>query len=424
MAMSISVLIMIVGFISLFTLPVEQYPDIAPTTIRITASYPGATARAVQNSVTTPIEDALTGLDGLLYTESSASTGRSVITLTFDDSVEPVDALNEAQSKVRSVESRLPSAVQNDGVSVSRSSSSILMVGALVSTGNRHSTIELGNLLEQVVEGPVKRSPGVGGVNVFGSGYAMRIWLDPLRLAQFQLTPTDITTAVAQQNSTVSVGSLGSQPVLTGQQFTATITAQSQLTSVEDFRNILLKTGGDGAAVRLGDVAEVEIGQARYGRDSRFNGMNASGFAVNLATGATNFTGESYVNFEHVQTSDGNDTIYGNDAGNFVLTENGNDYVDAGLGNDTVYGGEGDDSLYGGSGGDYISGETGNDFIDGGAAGTGTDTLTRVGFDVVAGVILEYQRNAETGFGVHRFHGFRQVGRRGVQNGTNMLVDD
>ncbi len=282
----LAIVTMLIGGYAVFTLPVSQYPDIAPTTVRISASYPGATARAVQNSVTTPIEDALTGLDGLLYTESSSSTGRSWMTLTFDDSIKPVDALNDVQSKVRSVESRLPSAVQNGGVSVSRSSSSILMVGALVSTENQHSTIELGNLLEQVVEGPVKRTQGVGGVNVFGSGYAMRIWMDPLRLAQFQLTPTDITTAVAQQNSTVSVGSLGSQPVLTGQQFTATITAQSQLSSAEGFRNILLKTGADGATVRLGDVAEVEIGQAIYGRDSRFNGMNASGFAVNLATGA------------------------------------------------------------------------------------------------------------------------------------------
>ena len=282
----LAIVTMLIGGWSVFTLPVEQYPDIAPTTIRITSSYSGATARAVQNSVTTPIEDALTGLDGLIYTESSSSTGRSVITLTFDDSVEPVDALNEVQSKVRSVESRLPSSVQDDGVSVTRSSSSILMVGSLVSTTGQHSTIQLGNLLEQVVEGPVKRTEGVGGVNVFGSGYAMRIWMDPLRLAQFQLTPTDITTAVAQQNSTVSVGNLGSQPVVRGQQFTATITAQSQLTSADGFRNILLKTGEDGAAVRLGDVAEVEIGQATYGRDSRFNGMNASGFAVNLATGA------------------------------------------------------------------------------------------------------------------------------------------
>ncbi|UXU75822.1 MULTISPECIES: efflux RND transporter permease subunit [unclassified Paracoccus (in: a-proteobacteria)] len=282
----LAIVTMLAGIWAILGLPVSQYPDIAPTTIRIGASYPGATARAVQNSVTTPIEDALTGLDGLLYTVSSSSTGRSSITLTFDDSADPVDALNEVQSKVRSVEGRLPAPVQNSGVTVSRSSSSILMVGSLVSTTGQHSTIQLGNLLEQVVEGPVKRTPGVGGVDVFGSGYAMRIWMDPLRLAQFQLTPTDITTAVAQQNSTVSVGSLGSQPVVAGQQFTATITAQSQLTSVEDFRNILLKTGADGAAVRLGDVAEVEIGQASYGRDSRFNGMNASGFAVNLATGA------------------------------------------------------------------------------------------------------------------------------------------
>ncbi|MFJ1292752.1 efflux RND transporter permease subunit [Paracoccus yeei] len=282
----LAIVTMLVGAWSVLLLPVSQYPDIAPTTVRIVATYPGATARAVQNSVTTPIEDALTGLDGLLYTTSISSTGRAALVLTFDDSVEPMDALNEVQTKVRSVEGRLPGPVQNDGVDITRTSTSTLMVGALVSTTGQHSTIELGNLLEQVVEGPVKRTGGVGGVNVFGSGYAMRIWIDPLRLAQFQLTPTDITTAVAQQNSTVSVGSLGAQPVAEGQQFTATITAQSQLTSVDDFRNILLKTGADGAAVRLGDVAEVEIGQVSYGRDARFNGLNASGFAVNLATGA------------------------------------------------------------------------------------------------------------------------------------------
>ena len=282
----LAIVTMLAGVWAVMGLPISQYPDIAPTTVRITANYPGATARAVQNSVTTPIEDALTGLDGLLYTTSISSTGRSALVLTFDDSVTPTDALNEVQAKVRSVEGRLPGPVQNDGISISRTSTSTLMVGSLVSTTGKHSTIELGNLLEQVVEGPVKRTEGVGGINVFGSGYAMRIWIDPLRLAQFQLTPTDITQAVAQQNSTVSVGALGSQPVTQGQQFTATVTAQSQLTSVEDFRNILLKTGSDGAAVRLGDVAEVQIGQVSYGRDSRFNGMNASGFAVQLASGA------------------------------------------------------------------------------------------------------------------------------------------
>ncbi|TKW68048.1 MAG: multidrug efflux RND transporter permease subunit [Paracoccus denitrificans] len=282
----LAIVTMLAGIYSLLGLPVSQYPDIAPTTIRISASYSGATAEAVQNSVTTPIEDSLTGIDGLLYFESSSSQGRSSLTLTFDDSVDPTDALNDVQSKVRSVESRLPSPVQSDGVSVTRSTSSILMVGSLVSTDGRYSTVELGNMLEEIVEGPVKRVQGVGEINVFGSGYAMRVWLDPFRLAQYSLLPTDITSAVSSQNSTVSVGSLGSQPVSQGQQFTSTITAQSQLTSVEDFRRILLKTGEDGASVWLGDVADIEIGQERYGSDSRFNGMNAAGFGVNLETGA------------------------------------------------------------------------------------------------------------------------------------------
>ncbi|MDO5643049.1 MAG: multidrug efflux RND transporter permease subunit [Paracoccus sp. (in: a-proteobacteria)] len=282
----LAIVTMLAGAYSLIGLPVSQYPDIAPTTVRISASYSGATAEAVQNSVTIPIEDTLTGIEGLLYFESSSSEGRSSLTLTFDDSVRPSDALNEVQSRVRSVESRLPGAVQSNGVSVTRSSSSILMVGSLVSTDGRYSTVELGNMLEEIVEGPVKRVQGVGSVSIFGSGYAMRIWLDPLRLAQYNLLPTDITAAVAAQNSTVSVGALGSQPVSRGQQFTATITAQSQLTGVEDFRRILLKTGQDGANVWLGDVADIEIGQQRYGSDSRFNGMNSAGFGVNLETGA------------------------------------------------------------------------------------------------------------------------------------------
>ena len=143
----LAIVTMLAGLWGVLNLPVSQYPDIAPTTVRISASYPGATAEAVQNSVTTPIEDSLTGLEGLLYFESSSFRGRSSLTLTFDDGVDPTDALNDVQSRVRSVESRLPSAVQDDGVSVTRSTSSILMVGALVSAGNDYSTVELGNLL-------------------------------------------------------------------------------------------------------------------------------------------------------------------------------------------------------------------------------------------------------------------------------------
>ena len=171
----LAIVTMLAGAFSLIGLPVSQYPDIAPTTVRISASYAGATAEAVQNSVTTPIEDSLNGIDGLIYFESNSWQGRSSLTLTFDDSVDPTDALNDVQSRVRSVESRLPTPVQNNGVSVTRSTSSILMVGALVSTDNSYRTVELGNLLEEVIEGPVNRVEGVGGINRFGSGYAMRI---------------------------------------------------------------------------------------------------------------------------------------------------------------------------------------------------------------------------------------------------------
>ena len=282
----LAIITMLAGAFAFTRLPVSQYPEIAPTTVRISASYNGATADAVQNSVTTVIEDAMTALDGLLYMVSSSREGSASITLTFDESVEPVDAQNEVQSRVSQIESQLPDRVQDSGVRVSRSSSSILMVGALVSLDGRYSTVQLGDILDNQVTGPVQRTEGVGGINAFGSGYAMRIWLDPLSLAQYQLTPANVTSAVQAQNTTVSVGSLGELPTTEGQQFTATITAQSQLTTVEEFEQILLKTEEDGSAVFLGDVARVEIGQESYGSNSIFNGINAAGFGVNLATGA------------------------------------------------------------------------------------------------------------------------------------------
>lgn len=282
----LAIVMMLAGAFSFTQLPVSQYPDIAPTTIRISATYSGATADAVENSVTSIMEDALTGLDGVLYMQSTSREGSSSISLTFDESIDPVDAQNEVQSKISQIESQLPDSVQSSGVTVSRSSSSILMVGAIVSTDGSYSTVQLGDILDNQISGPVQRTDGVGGINSFGSGYAMRIWLDPLNLAKYQLTPADVTTAVQNQNTTVSVGSLGETPTVEGQQFTATITAQSQLSSVEEFENILLKTDEDGSVVLLGDVATIEIGQETYGSDARFSGANASGFGVNLATGA------------------------------------------------------------------------------------------------------------------------------------------
>ncbi len=282
----LAIVTMLAGAWSITQLQVSQYPDIAPTTIRVNANYSGATAVAVQNSVTEVIEDSLTGIDGLLYTISSSAEGRASVTLTFDETVKPIDAQNEVQTRVQRIVSRLPETVQTSGVRVSRASDSILMVGSLVSTDGRFSTLELGDMMRTTVEGAINRTEGVGGINVFGTNYAMRIWLDPLRLAEFMLTPSDVVAAVQAQNTTVSVGALGSQPVVQGQQFTATITAQSQLASVEEFERILLTTTAEGRIVRLGDVARIEIGQSSYGGGSRFNRQNSAGFGVNLATGA------------------------------------------------------------------------------------------------------------------------------------------
>ena len=282
----LAIVAMLVGAFSVISLPISQYPDIAPTTVRISATYTGASAETVENSVTTIIEDGLTGLDGLTYMTSSSTEGSASISLTFDDSIDPDMAQVQVQNKLQLVESKLPDSVTTQGVSVTRSTTSILMVGALVSEDGRYSSLELGDILGSTIEDAVQRTEGVGSINSFGSEYAMRIWLDPARLYQYQLTPSDVTTAVSEQNTNITVGSLGDQPVTKGHQFTVSLSAQSQLGSVQDFQNILLKTNSDGSAVYLADVARVELGAEDYGSTSRFNGHPAAGFAVNLATGA------------------------------------------------------------------------------------------------------------------------------------------
>mgnify|MGYP003884982797 FL=1 len=282
----LAIVTMLGGILGLLNLPISQYPEVSPPTVRISATYSGAAAAAVQNSVTSTIEDAMTGLDGMIYMTSSSTSGSSSISLVFDQDTDPETAQTEVQNKVQLILSQLPDSVQDAGVRVSRSTSSILMVGALVSADDSYSTIELADLLDTSVEGPVQRIEGVGSINTFGSGYAMRIWLDPDSLFQFALTPADITSAVEAQNTTVAVGALGDSPSTSAQQFTVDVTAQSQLRTVDDFRNILLKTDNAGAEVRLGDVARIEIGQESYGGDARFNRHNAAGFAVNLSTGA------------------------------------------------------------------------------------------------------------------------------------------
>ncbi|WP_347137790.1 efflux RND transporter permease subunit [Paracoccus sp. SSK6] len=277
---------MLVGALGLQSLAIEQYPQIAPTTVRISATYTGASAEIVENSVTTVIEDAMTGIDGLIYMTSNSTPGSASVSLTFDDTVDADIAQVQVQNKLQLVTSQLPDIVQQQGVNVSRSTSSILLVGALTSTDGSHSTVELGDLVSQMIEDPVKRTPGVGSINTFGSGYAMRIWLDPMKMAQYQVTPADVTGAVSEQNTNVTVGDLGAEPYAEGQRLTLTLSAQSQFSSVEEFERILLRVDPDGSTVFLGDVARIEIGQESYGGAARYNGNPAAGFGVNLATGA------------------------------------------------------------------------------------------------------------------------------------------
>lgn len=282
----LAIVVMLIGLFALLSLPVSQYPDIAPTTVRINAIYPGASSETVENSVTTMIEDGMTGLDGLTYMTSTSSRGSASVSLVFDDSVDPDMAQVQVQNKLQLVQSSLPASVTQQGVSVTRSTSSILMVIALVSKDGRYTSLQLGDILGTTIKDAVQRTEGVGSTNMFGTQYAMRIWLDPSKLYQYQLTPSDVTGAVSEQNTNVTVGSLGDQPVVKGQEIAIPLTAQSQIATVEGFEQILLKTNEDGSAVYLGDVAQVELAAEDFGSTSRFNSNPAAGLAVNLATGA------------------------------------------------------------------------------------------------------------------------------------------
>ena len=285
-AIVLAIATVLAGVIGIYSLSISQYPDIAPVTVSVSATYPGATAEAVENSVTTKIENAMTGLDGLLYMESTSSIGAASISLTFDNSIDPEPAQVEVQNRLSRVESQLPNVVQQLGVTASRSASGILMIGNLVSLDARYSSSQLSDILSSRVEKRIERVDGVGSIQSFGSGYAMRIWLDPMALEQYQLTPADVVSAIGAQNTQVSAGSIGASPAVKGQQITANIVAQTQLDNTDAFEAILLKTESNGSTVRLGDVARVEIGPESYARSSTYNGMPSAGFGVQLASGA------------------------------------------------------------------------------------------------------------------------------------------
>jgi multidrug efflux pump len=287
----IAILIMLAGGVAIRTLPVSQYPDIAPPTVVVSANYPGASAQAVETSVTQVLEQQLKGIDGLLYFKStSSSAGYAEIGITFRQGIDPDTAQVQVQNKVSQATSRLPQAVQQQGVTVAKSQNNFLLIVALYDETDRRTDTDVADWMASNLRDPVSRVDGVGSVQAFGASYAMRIWLDPHRLASYQLMPSDITAAIAAQNTQVSVGEIGARPSSPRQQLNATVTALSRLQTPEQFRGIVLKTQADGAVVRLGDVARVEIGSESYTETTRLNGHPAAGAAIMLAPGANALT--------------------------------------------------------------------------------------------------------------------------------------
>ena len=283
----LAIIVMLGGLGALRALPIEQYPDIAPVQVNIRATYPGASAEAIENSVTQVLEQQLTGIDGLLYFSSqSSSRGQASITAIFEKGTDADIAQVQVQNKIQSAISRLPQQVQQQGVRVTKSNSDMLLIVSVFDTTRTRSNYDVSDYLTTNIQDPLSRVEGVGDVNVFGSPHAMRIWLNPQRLAAVSLMPGDVVTAITAQNSEVAAGEVGGLPAPQGQMLTATVTAQSRLQTAEQFENIILKTQSDGSTVRIKDVARVEVGAESYGSVGRLNRQPSSGMAISLSPGA------------------------------------------------------------------------------------------------------------------------------------------
>jgi len=283
----IAIIIMLAGVLAITQLPVSMYPNIAPPAVTISAYYPGASAKVVEDSVTQIIEQNMKGLDGLLYmSASSDSSGGASITLTFDTGTNPDIAQVQVQNKLQLATPLLPQEVQRQGVNVTKSRSGFLMVVGFVSTDGSLGRDDIADYVGARLIDPLSRVPGVGNVQLFGSPYAMRIWLDPNKLDTYSLSVGDVVTAIRAQNAQVTIGQLGGTPAVEGQQLNATISAQERLQTAAQFREIVLRSNTDGSVLKLGDVARVELGAQTYAYISRFNGQPAAGMAISLATGA------------------------------------------------------------------------------------------------------------------------------------------
>ncbi len=283
----VAIVVMLAGALAIFTLPIAQYPSIAPPAVSIAATYPGADAGTLETSVTQVIEQQLKGLDHLLYfSSSSQSNGQVTITATFAAGTNPDTAQVQVQNKVQQATPLLPTEVQQQGVTVAKASASFLLVIAVYDDTGRYSPVDISDFVNSKLQDPVSRVPGVGDLQVFGGQYAMRIWLDPYKLNNYKLTVGDVRTAVSAQNVQVSAGQIGANPAVPGQELNATVTVQSRLHTADQFKNIILRTGSDGAVVHLSDVARVELGAENYDVVAHYNTYPSAGIAVKLAPGA------------------------------------------------------------------------------------------------------------------------------------------
>lgn len=283
----LAIILMLAGIAAILNLPVSQFPTIAPPTIQIQSRYPGASASTVENTVTQVIEQQMRGLDHLMYMSSTSDDfGQAAITLTFAPGTNPDIAQVQVQNKLQLATPQLPQTVQQTGIEVTKSNSSTLLAVGFISADGSMNRDELANYVASNIQDPVSRLDGVGQVQLYGRQFAMRIWLNPLRLNNYKLNPTDVTNAIAAQNVQIAGGSLGGTPPAPGQMLQATITEATLLRTPTEFGNILLKVEPDGSQVRVKDVARVELGGEDYNYLTLYNGKPAAAIGVQLATGA------------------------------------------------------------------------------------------------------------------------------------------
>ncbi|WP_248795738.1 efflux RND transporter permease subunit [Pseudomonas sp. MWU13-2105] len=282
----VALFILLAGALAIPQLPVAQYPNVAPPKVEIYAIYPGASAQTVDQGVVSLIEQELNGADHLLYFESQSSLGSATITATFQPGTNPEMAQVDVQNRLKAVEPRLPAAVTQQGLQVEKVSAGFLLLATLTSSDGKYDESALSDYLARNVMNEIKRLDGVGKAQLYGAERAMRIWIDPRKLVGFNLTPADVSAAVAGQNAQVSAGSIGDLPARPTQEINAAVLVKGQLSTPKEFADIVLRANPDGSSVRIGDVARVEIGSQDYQYGTRLNGKPSTAFSVQLSPGA------------------------------------------------------------------------------------------------------------------------------------------